>query len=108
MVESFVVEVCYASPELQECIPVKVQPGTAIREVVKASGLVERYDIDWAINRVGIFGKLKTLETLVRSGDRIEIYRSLLVDPKAARLRRLEKNRSVKKLSARGPNPKGP
>lgn len=93
----FAIEVCYVTPELQERVTVNVQTGSTIRDAIEASGLSGRYNIDWNGNRVGIYGKLKTLDTVVRAGDRIEIYRPLLVDPKAARLRRLEKNRSAKK-----------
>ncbi|WP_420871035.1 RnfH family protein [Herbaspirillum rubrisubalbicans] len=45
-------------------------------------------DIDLSVCKVGIFGKVKTLETPVRERDRIEIYRPLIADPKQSRRRR--------------------
>jgi putative ubiquitin-RnfH superfamily antitoxin RatB of RatAB toxin-antitoxin module len=47
--------------------------------------------IDLTVSRVGIYGKLKTLDTVVRAQDRIEIYRPLIADPKDSRRRRVEK-----------------
>jgi putative ubiquitin-RnfH superfamily antitoxin RatB of RatAB toxin-antitoxin module len=46
--------------------------------------------------RVGIYGKLKTLDTVLRDGDRVEIYRPLIADPKVTRRRRAE-SRDAKK-----------
>ena len=86
-------EVCYALPGRVDSVAVKVQPGLTILEAIEASGVLARHPIDLKRNRVGIFGKLKPLDALVRAGDRVEIYRPLVVDPNSARLRRAEKNR---------------
>jgi hypothetical protein len=48
-------------------------------------------EIDLATNRVGIFGKVKTLDAALREQDRIEIYRPLIADAKDARRRRAAK-----------------
>ncbi|MCB1737102.1 MAG: RnfH family protein [Gammaproteobacteria bacterium] len=85
------VEVAYATPEEQRIFDVTLREGATIREAVVASGVLEHFvglDVDTA--DVGIFGKAKTLDTELRDGDRVEIYRPLIADPKEVR-RRLAK-----------------
>jgi putative ubiquitin-RnfH superfamily antitoxin RatB of RatAB toxin-antitoxin module len=64
-------------------------PGSTVGEAIRACGLLARCpEIDLANNRVGIFGRLVQLDTPLRAGDRVEIYRPLNSDPKEARRRR--------------------
>lgn len=80
------VSVAYALPHRQYLVELQVAPGTTLEEAVRQSGLLQQFpDIDLTQARVGIYGKLKTPETLVRERDRIEIYRPLIADPKDAR-----------------------
>lgn len=86
------VEVAYAAPSRQEVIELAVRPGASIEQVIRESGLLERFpEIDLARSRVGIFGEIAGLRDPVRDGDRVEIYRPLLADPKEARRRRAER-----------------
>jgi putative ubiquitin-RnfH superfamily antitoxin RatB of RatAB toxin-antitoxin module len=87
MAELFInVSVAYALPDRQYLIDVQVAPGTTLEAAIRQSGFLRQMsDIDLANVRIGIFGKLKTLETIVRERDRIEIYRPLIADPKEAR-----------------------
>jgi hypothetical protein len=86
------VEVAYATPLRQEVIEVVIRPGASIEQVIRESGLLERFpEIDLARSRVGIFGEIASLRDPVRDGDRVEIYRPLLADPKEARRRRAER-----------------
>ncbi|MCZ7564239.1 MAG: RnfH family protein [Burkholderiales bacterium] len=83
------VEVIYATPVKQERYPVEVASGATLAEAIRASGVLRAFpEIDLAVNRVGIYGTLVALERAVSAGDRIEIYRPLLADPKEARRRR--------------------
>ncbi len=83
------VEVAYATPSRQEVVEVMIRPGSTIEQVIRESGLLERFPgIDLARSRVGIFGEIASLRDPVRDGDRVEIYRPLLADPKEARRRR--------------------
>ncbi|HSW51890.1 MAG TPA: RnfH family protein, partial [Sulfuricaulis sp.] len=83
------VEVAYAAPARQEVIELTVRPGASVEQVIRESGLLERFpEIDLARNRVGIFGEIAGLRDPVRDGDRVEIYRTLLADPKETRRRR--------------------
>ncbi|MDD5580748.1 MAG: RnfH family protein [Methylobacter sp.] len=87
-----VVEVAYARPEEQVIIVLKVPDGTTIETAIKASGLLSRFqEIDLSEAKVGIFGKVCKLDQIVRQGDRIEIYRPLVHDPKEARRQRAAK-----------------
>lgn len=86
------IEVVYARPEQAHMIPMQVNPGTTIRQAIEISGLLQQCpDIDLACNKVGIFSKLKNLDTVLSDGDRVEIYRELRADPKEARRKRAEK-----------------
>lgn len=89
------VEVAYATPSRQEVIEIAVHPGSTIEQVIRESGLLERFpEIDLARSRVGIFGEIASLRDPVRDGDRVEIYRPLLADPKEARRRRANKKQN--------------
>jgi putative ubiquitin-RnfH superfamily antitoxin RatB of RatAB toxin-antitoxin module len=86
------VEICYATPDVQVRKSVSVAEGATVQEAIMQSGVLrECAAIDLTVSRVGIYGKLKTLDTVVRAQDRIEIYRPLIADPKDSRRRRVEK-----------------
>ncbi|MFA7269600.1 MAG: RnfH family protein [Sterolibacterium sp.] len=96
------VEVVYALPQRQELIRLKLPSGSTLRQAVEASGLLQKYpEIDLAKNKLGIYGKLGTTDTVLREHDRIEIYRPLIADPKTARKQRAAESRAQKgKLGA--------
>ncbi len=97
------VEVAYARPDVQTILPVKVQAGTTIEEAIRHSGILESFpEIDLARNKVGVFGKLAKLDAVLRPGDRVEIYRALIADPKEARRRRAAKGGPVKRRDDAG------
>ena len=85
------VEVACAFPDWQEIIRLRVPPGTTVAAAIDRSGLAERYP-ELAVDdaHVGIFGKACKLVTPVVAGDRVEIYRDLVADPKEVRRRRAE------------------
>lgn len=84
--ERIAVEVVYALPDRQTVLAVQVPPGASVGEVVRHSGMLARHpEIELAAMKVGIYGRRVTLDTRVRSGDRIELYRPLVADPKTAR-----------------------
>lgn len=88
------VEVAYATPEKQLIVVVDVAEGCTIKEAALKSGLQQEFPgLDIAASPMGLFGrKVAQPETeLVREGDRVEIYRPLLIDPKQARLNRAAK-----------------
>jgi putative ubiquitin-RnfH superfamily antitoxin RatB of RatAB toxin-antitoxin module len=88
-VDTIAVEVAYAKPEEQLILALQVPVGTSLREAVERSGVLERFpEIDPDTMKVGIFGKLKKSSQELRAGDRIEIYRPLIADPKEVRKQR--------------------
>ena len=92
------IEVVYALPEEQILLRRSVPAGTTAAEAVSASGLLEKHpEIDLAVNKLGIFGKLTKADAVVRDKDRIEIYRPLIADPKEVRRKRAEEGKVMKK-----------
>lgn len=88
------VEVAYATPQRQEILTVTVAAGTSVYQTAVQSGMGEHFpEIDLANSSLGIFGKVVKCprEQAVQAGERIEIYRPLLIDPKQARLNRAKK-----------------
>ncbi|SDH90792.1 RnfH family protein [Nitrosomonas sp. Nm132] len=89
--EHIEVEVAYALPHRQFIKRFDVPIGTTIEQAITLSGIKDIFtEIDLEIQKSGIFGKLAKLETILQNGDRIEIYRPLLLDPKEKRRKRLE------------------
>ena len=85
----FDVIVAWAMPGHALLRPVQVAPGTTIEQALVLSGVLQDVpEIDLATYPVGIYGKKKPLDTVLRPLDRIEIYRPLVADPKESRRRR--------------------
>ena len=92
MAEMMRVEVAYALPDRQQLVTLAVAPGTTVAEAIAQSGLVQQFpDIDLALNKVGIWNRVVKLDQQLVAGDRVEIYRPLIADPKEVRKQRAEK-----------------
>lgn len=90
------VEVVYALPERQYLKTVRLAEGSSVEQAIRASGLLElRAEIDLSSNKVGIYSRPVKLGDVVSDGDRVEIYRPLIADPKE--LRRIKAERSKNK-----------
>ncbi|MCW5589018.1 MAG: RnfH family protein [Legionellales bacterium] len=86
------IEIVYDNVERQEFIGLKIPAGTTAEEAIIQSGIIERFpELSLATLCVGIFSKKINLNHVLQSGDRIEIYRPLLIDPKQARRVRARK-----------------
>ncbi|MBC3916206.1 RnfH family protein [Undibacterium sp. CY18W] len=89
---SMAVQVCYASTSTISLLDVLVDPQATLIQVIQQSGIMQLHpEIDVNIFKVGVFGKLKTLDAHLHPGDRVEIYRPLVADPMEARRRRAKK-----------------
>ncbi len=88
MAEPVVVEVVYATPDDQRLCRVDVPDGASVAAAIAASGLIEEFALDEETLEAGIWSQRITLDTRVKTGDRIEIYRPLKIDPKLARRQR--------------------
>ncbi len=85
------IEVACATPRKQRIIALTVSEGTTLREAVERSHIAEEFpEIEVGHAPLGIFGKkvAKPEQTAVADGQRIEVYRPLLIDPKQARINR--------------------
>lgn len=98
MSQQIQIEVAYARPDQQALLSLRVAAGSTVAQAIEASGVLAKFpEIDLAQNKVGIFGKLTKLDTVVRERDRIEIYRALIADPKEVRRQRAEEGKAMKK-----------
>jgi putative ubiquitin-RnfH superfamily antitoxin RatB of RatAB toxin-antitoxin module len=96
------VEVCYALAGAQTLLTVELPAGATLQRAIEVSGILQRFpSIDLNTQKVGVFGKLKPLDTVLADHDRVEIYRPLLVDPKVSRQRRVEKTRKAGSIEGR-------
>ena len=88
------VEVAYALPERQLLIALEVEEGTTALQAIERSGILQQFPhTDPRRDGIGIFGKQVAPDTPLRDGDRVEIYRPLIADPKAARRERAKLSR---------------
>jgi uncharacterized protein len=97
------VEVCYALPEGASFLAtVVLDEGACVRDAIERSGLLAAHpEVDLAALKVGVFGKVRALDSGVVEFDRVEVYRGLKVDPKVARQRRVEKVRKSGSIEGR-------
>lgn len=92
------VEVAYARPEQQVIVAISLAVGSTVEQAIVASGLLQRFpEIDLKVNKVGVFGRLAKLQTALRPGDRVEIYRGLIADPKEIRRQRAAEGKATKR-----------
>jgi uncharacterized protein len=108
-----VVQVAFC-PDSQTCdlVDLRLPAGATVAEALAASGLLERHGLPSAGLRLGVWSKPRETGSLLRSGDRIEIYRPLRVDPKEARRQRyaqhkesLARRAAAKAAAAAAPKP---
>ena len=98
MTEWLGVEVAYARPERQLIVPLSVPVGTSAWQAVEKSGIFQQFpEVAIADLSLGIFSKAVKPEHVLREGDRVEIYRPLLADPKEVRRRRAEAGKAMMK-----------
>lgn len=89
------IEVVYALPEEQHCVSVSVSAGATIAEALdQACRSGELGALNWRSHSVGVFGRVCEPGETVQDGDRLEIYRPLLMDAKTARHRRAQTQRA--------------
>lgn len=83
------IEVAYAKPEVQTIVNLKVPQSCTLEQAISLSGFLQQFpELGDSELKLGVFGVLGKLEQVVKQGDRVEIYRSLIHDPKEARRQR--------------------
>jgi putative ubiquitin-RnfH superfamily antitoxin RatB of RatAB toxin-antitoxin module len=90
------VEVAYALPDKQKIISLEVPRGTTMFEAAERSGMTAHFeDLDLDRAPMGVFGKAEgnPRKRVLEEGERVEIYRPLIIDPKEVRKARAEKKK---------------
>jgi len=76
------VGVTYTEPSQQFWLNLDVPEGATVRDAIERSGVLRQFpQIDLAGQKVGIYSKVVKLDTPLRAGDRVEIYRAITCDP---------------------------
>ncbi len=96
--QSINVEVAYAMSEKQLIRTVNVDRGTTLGAAIVQSGIMMDFpDLELENAKVGIFGKAASMTTVLNEGDRVEIYRPLIADPREVRRKRAAEGKVMKK-----------
>ncbi|MCU7809691.1 MAG: RnfH family protein [Candidatus Thiodiazotropha sp. (ex Notomyrtea botanica)] len=91
-------EVAYGRLEEQALLVVESEASLTAQQVIERSGILEQFaEIDLSSNKIGIFGKAAKLNAVLSDGDRVEIYRPLIADPKEARKKRAAEGKTMRK-----------
>ncbi|NIP16947.1 MAG: RnfH family protein [Xanthomonadales bacterium] len=89
MPASLSVEVVHARPERQVLLRIEVSEGTTVMQAIEMSGILQAFpDLEVDPARLGVFGQKAGPDDVLREGDRVEIYRPLIADPKESRRKR--------------------
>jgi len=92
------IEVAYATPQKQLILECEVESGITVRDAARQSGIDQHFpEIDLQSCELGVFGKAVTDDYELTNGDRIEIYRPLIADPKEIRRQRAARGLKMKK-----------
>jgi putative ubiquitin-RnfH superfamily antitoxin RatB of RatAB toxin-antitoxin module len=96
------VEVVHAGVDRQVLRAVEVPTGSTVQQALSLSGMASEFpELDLTDCPIGIFGKVVSRERTLEQGDRIELYRPLLADPKEVRRLRAAKAAQARKDSER-------
>lgn len=88
------VEVVYATPRKQLLLAVDVPEGCTVEQAIERSGIRHEFEeLKVGLTAVGIFSRKVALDRELRAGDRVELYRPLIADPKEARRKRAIKKK---------------
>lgn len=91
------IEVAFATPDQQQVVRLSVPEGTTLAQAVERSGLAAMFgNFNLAELKKGVWNQVKPDDYQVQDGDRVEVYRPLIIDPKEARRRRATRASSQK------------
>lgn len=94
MDDTIEIEVIYISPKKQVIKSLDVPLGCSVGVAIALSCIEDDFpEMDLDLQKLGVFGRIVKQEEILQARDRVEIYRSLVVDPKEARRRRAKANK---------------
>jgi putative ubiquitin-RnfH superfamily antitoxin RatB of RatAB toxin-antitoxin module len=87
--QDITVEVVLAMEDHQELLSLQIAGGSTVADAIEQSAVLDLFD-GFELNpaNVGIFGRKAAIDDILRDGDRVEIYRPLIADPKESRRQR--------------------
>ncbi|MDR2508200.1 MAG: RnfH family protein [Candidatus Accumulibacter sp.] len=89
MADPLTIELVYPLSDTQKIFTLSLPEGATVGDAIERSGILLKYpEIDLSKNKIGVFSKLVKHDTPLRDGDRVEIYRPLIADPKELRKQR--------------------
>ena len=97
------VEVAYAAPGVESRVALTLAPGSVVADAVARSALVERLGLDATTLAYAIHGQRATPGTPLADGDRVELLRPLVAEPKAARRARARQHPLAPEVKPRRP-----
>ncbi len=86
-------------PGQVDIVDLSLPEGASLADALQASQLLVRYGLSPEQVKLGVWSRLKPLDTPLRDGDRVEVYRPLTVDPKEARRLRYKRQRNTQRAS---------
>lgn len=91
------VEVAYAEPQKQVLVEVSLPAGATVADAIEASGIQAEFtSVAFDELEAGVWGRVVSRDTPLRDGDRVELYRPLEIDPKAARRQLAARGQTMK------------
>ncbi len=94
------IEVVYALSDKQKIYRLQTPEGVTAREAVALAPVIKDFpQADLLNGKIGIFGKAVADTKILKDGDRVEIYRPLIADPKVIRKKRAAEGKRMKKGS---------
>ena len=88
------VEVAFALPERQSLTRLSLETPVTVGEAITLSGIKEKFpEVNFKLTAQGIFGHPRSLDYPLQQGDRVEIYRELINDPRIVRRERANTRR---------------
>jgi len=91
------VEVVFALPREQYVINIELPEQSTVDDAIRESKIMDKYpEIDLDVNKTGIFGKPAKRDAVLHPGDRVEIYRPLIADPKEMRKQRAKEGKAMR------------
>ena len=102
MSNTIAIEVAYALPDKQRIIKLDVPEGTTVMQAVIMSRMDSIFE-DLTLSddlKLGVWGKAVTIDRALAAGERVEIYRNLLADPKEVRRARAARAKAARSESS--------